>query len=338
MRDARIKEDGPGYYHIISRVVDRRMVFDDSEKERFCRTMRAAEGFSGVEILTHSVLSNHFHILLHVPERQDVSDALFIQRIGCLYNRRKTQSIVTALIELREAGQHEEAEAFKASYTYRMCDLSEFAKTLKQRITMSYNGRHGRKGTLWEERFKSVLVEGNPGALAAVASYIDLNAVRAGIVSDPKDYRFCGYGEAMGGSKRAKAGLCRVMQTFNRHVGWNVASRDYRKLLYVRGEQRGTGEAGMPLKPGFRGATVKAVLDAGGSLPMNELLRCRVRYFTDGAVLGSKAYVDDVFQRHRQRFSPKRRSGARPMVGGQWDDLCTARRLRLQVITLPTTS
>ena len=43
MRDARIKEEGPGYYHVVSRVVDRRMVFDDPEKERFCRIMRATE-------------------------------------------------------------------------------------------------------------------------------------------------------------------------------------------------------------------------------------------------------------------------------------------------------
>jgi putative transposase len=86
--------------------------------------------------------------------------------------------------ELREDGHHEAAEALKAHYTYRMYDVSEFAKTLKQRITMSYNRRHGRRGTLWEERFKSLLVGNSEGALSAVAAYIDLNAVRAGIVSD----------------------------------------------------------------------------------------------------------------------------------------------------------
>jgi len=318
MRDARIKEEGPGYYHIVSRVVDRRMVFDDPEKERFCHIMRAAEGFSGIEILTHSVLSNHFHILLYVPKREDVGDELFIRRFGCLYERRRTASIAAELSTLREAGQHEEAEALKARYTYRMYDLSEFAKTLKQRVSTSYNRRHHRKGTLWEERFKSVLVEGNVGALSTVASYIDLNAVRAGIVRDPKDYRFCGYGEAIGGSKQAKSGLCHVMQTFNNHPGWSQVSKEYRKLLYMTGEQRGMSEAGTPVKPGFRTEAVNSVIDAGGSLPMNELLRCRVRYFTDGAMLGSKAFVEDAFQRHRQRFSQNRRTGSRPMAGGQW--------------------
>ena len=336
-RDARRTNQGrgAGYYHIMSRVVARRMVFNDAEKERFRQIMRAAEEFSGIEILTHTTLSNHFHILLYVPEREKVSDELFVLRFGALYDRGQTASVTAELHRLREAGQHEEAEALKSRYTYRMYDLSEFAKTLKQRITTSYNGRHRRKGTLWEERFKSVLIEGNANALAKVASYIDLNAVRAGIVRDPKDYRFCGYGEAMGGSTHARRGLCHVMRTLTRDPGWSPASKDYRKLLYIIGEQRGISKTWTPLKPGFRSQAVEVVIEAGGSLAINELLRCRVRYFTDGAVPGSKAFVEDVFQRHRLRFSPKRRTGARPMVGGQWGDLCTIRRLRLEVITPP---
>jgi putative transposase len=39
-------------------------------------------------------------------------------------------------------------------------------------------------------------MEGTADALSTMAAYVDLNAVRAGIVEDPKDYRFCGYGEA----------------------------------------------------------------------------------------------------------------------------------------------
>ena len=73
-----------------------------------------------------------------------------------------------------------------------MFDLSEFVKDVKQRFSQSYNRRHGRKGALWEERFKSVLLEGNVGTLSTVSAYIDLNPMRAGIVDDPKDYRFSG--------------------------------------------------------------------------------------------------------------------------------------------------
>jgi len=80
---------------------------------------------------------------------------------------------------------------------------------------------------------------------------------------------------------------------------------------------------------------VQEVLDAGGKLSLGQVLRCRVRYFSDGLVLGSRAYVDGVFKRHRDHFGAKRKTGARPMAGAQWNGLCTARRLRLEVIATP---
>ena len=45
------------------------------------------------------------------------------------------------------------------------------------------------------ERFKSALLEGGE-VLAAVAAYVELNPVRAGLCADPKDYRYSGYAEA----------------------------------------------------------------------------------------------------------------------------------------------
>ena len=206
MRTTRIKESTAAYYHIMSRVIDRQYLLDTGEKERFRKLMRAAEAFSGVQILTYTILDNHFHLLLHVPEREPVSDRELVRRLGCLYDGQFVKGIAKRLRAFREAEEHESAEALKRSYAYRMYDISEFAKTLKQRFSQSYNRRHGRRGTLWEGRFKSLLVQGREceaeavgtEALLTVAAYIDLNAVRAGIVQDPKEYRFCGYARGIG--------------------------------------------------------------------------------------------------------------------------------------------
>ena len=76
MRTARIVEEGAGYYHLISRVVGREFVFhSEEERERFRLTLRAVEAFSGTQVLTWVIMSNHFHVQLYVPERQEVSDA-----------------------------------------------------------------------------------------------------------------------------------------------------------------------------------------------------------------------------------------------------------------------
>ena len=69
-------------------------------------------------------------------------------------------------------------EKIHARYTYRMHDLSEFMKGVMQRFTQWFNGKHKRSGTLWERRFKSVVVEDGLAA-RTMAAYIDLNCPRS---------------------------------------------------------------------------------------------------------------------------------------------------------------
>jgi putative transposase len=52
-----------------------------------------------------------------------------------------------------------------------------------------------------------------------------------------------------------------------------------------------------------------------GEIPFGRMLLCRVRYFTDGAVIGSRDFVDGVYESARHRFGPKRKDGARKMKG-----------------------
>ena len=330
MRVARIVEEGAGYYHLISRVVGREFVFQpDAERERFRLTLRAVEAFCGVQVLTWVVMSNHFHIQLYVPERQEVDDRELARRMRFLYRDEKVDAFAEELKRLRETKQDAAAERMRAPFIKRMYCLADFMKTLKQRVSISYNRRHGRVGTLWEERYKSVLLEGECGVLKAVAAYIDLNPVRAGLVADPKDYRHSGYGEAVGGAKLARAGLAHVVSGGGE---WGAVSGEYRQLLYVKGEQRGLKEDGSAVRPGFSMEEVGAVVAVKGRLSLPEVLRCRVRYFTDGLVLGRKVYVDEAFARHRSHFSAKRTDGARSMKGAQWGDLFAARALRVDVV------
>jgi hypothetical protein len=58
-----------------------------------------------------------------------------------------------------------------------------------------------------------------------------------------------------------------------------------------------------------------AQLERGRKVALRKMLRFRVRYFTDGAVIGSWAFVDEVFREARERFRPKRKTGARKLRG-----------------------
>ena len=195
-------------YHCMTRTVNGEMLFKDREKEMLRKMLWQVADFSGVEILTYCVMSNHFHVLVRVPEPENLSDAELMRRYKVLYPKpTKYQTASTKVMEekLQEGG--DEAEAIRRKLLARMSDVSEFMKTIKQRFSVWFNRTHRRYGTLWADRFKSVLVEGKGNPLQTMAAYIDLNPVRAGIVEDPKEYRFCGYAEAVAGEKKAKLGL-----------------------------------------------------------------------------------------------------------------------------------
>jgi hypothetical protein len=81
-----------------------------------------------------------------------------------------------------------------------------------------------------------------------------------------------------------------------------------------------------------RGITVesaRAVLAAGGKLSAAVLVRLRVRYFSDGVVLGSKAFVEGIFDAQRERFSPQRKAGSRRMAESE-EAFYTLRQLRIK--------
>ena len=321
----RIIGDPGAAYHCISRVVDRQRVLGAVEKEKFRSMMRKVEAFCGVRILTYAVLSNHFHILVQVPPRKELSDEALLRRLGFLYSRSYVMEVKKQLEAHRSGGREDLAEELRQRYLYRMYDLSEFIKTLKQRFTQWFNWSRERRGTLWEERFKSVLVQFKAGALTTMAAYIDLNAVRAGLVEDPKDYRYCGYGEAVAGDRWSRKGLGGVLGEHAACGDWRGVSRAYRQMLYVRGEKTEKRHGISPRK-------VRQVVDEGGQLSKQELMQCRVRYLSDGVVLGSRSFVEEIFAKHRDQFGLKRKTGARAMKYGDWGGLCTMRDLGLQVL------
>jgi hypothetical protein len=45
------------------------------------------------------------------------------------------------------------------------------------------------------------------------------------------------------------------------------------------------------------------------------MLRFKVRYSADGAVIGTREFVDEIFQKSRERFGPKWKTGARTLKG-----------------------
>ena len=122
----------PVIYHCISRVVDRRFVFEERECETFRMYMRMYENFSGCRVLAYCVMSNHFHLLLEVPSIADggLSDVELLQRLGGLYSEVVVAGVAAELAEARkssiggdDAAGEARVAAIHARFTYRMHNL-----------------------------------------------------------------------------------------------------------------------------------------------------------------------------------------------------------------------
>jgi putative transposase len=356
-------EKKPAIYHCVSRVVERRFVFGDEEREQFRILMRMYENFSGCRVLSYCIMSNHIHILLEVPPmpKGGFTDEELLRRLSAIYSEVVVGEVAAELAMAREKGIAEHVAAIHERYTCRMHNLSQFMKTVMQRMTQWFNRRHQRTGTLWEERFKSVIVESGI-ATRMMAAYIDLNPIRAGMVKDPAEYRWSSYGEAVGGGrkgngKKAREGLVRACMS---HKGggfeaekWKDVAKMYRKLLGMALERKAgkAEESASAVKAKRLSAVTTAAMkkraepDAHRTpheenntvlteMKMAGMLGHRIRYFTAGEVIGSKMFVNDAFEQARERFGEKRKNGARKMRGqssAAAEHLWSARDLRVGV-------
>ncbi len=331
MRTARIKvdpEEAEAVYHCMSKTVNGERLFDDTAKEILRRQLWLVADFCGVQVVTYAILTNHYHVLVRVPKKAAVSDAELLRRYTLLHSRpsrfqsMRLEDIKAALSvdPSRDCDAARLARHWRLRQLALMGDVSGFMRLLNQRFAIWFNRSHHRSGPLWCDRFKSVLVENKHRLLETISAYIDLNPIRAGLVTDPKDYRFCGYAEAVAGHESARSGLQSIAGG-----DWKSAQADYRQCLFGTGA--GAREGGASITP----EALEKVLTEKGRLPLAVVLRCRIRYFNDGAVLGSRAFVGEHLARCHERLHPGGRMAPHPLPPiADWpgETISTLRELR----------
>ena len=320
-----IVEDG--VYHLMSRCCLGSHLLGDGEKEVFIQMMRRQAAFCEVDILAYSIMSNHFHILAHVRQEKPQTDVEILRRFRLLHEsgRISPYSITPDALEGILEQNDDKAQRVREALLARMGDVSVFMRELKQRFSIWYNHQNGNRGTLWMDRFKSLVVEPSLHAMATVAAYIDLNAVRAEQVDDPADYRFCSYAAAMGGKASAKDGYRLIYGGSS----FAEAIAAYRLCLFGKGAKpKGEQDKDRGLIPAEK---LDEVIRTGGKVEMSELLRRRVRYFSDGMAIGSNLFLKGIYEEHRECFPESRKARFATMKGTDWGGLKVVRDLKVNL-------
>jgi hypothetical protein len=105
--------------------------------------------------------------------------------------------------------------------------------------------------------------------------------------------------------------------------GWKWTQTSYRQTLFGKGSSPKEGRARIDA------VALERVIKSGGELPLHEVLRCRVRYFSDGAVLGGKTFVQNHLSKYQKTTGRRKNTTPRPLPSvTSWGGLNTLRGLR----------
>ncbi len=268
-------------YHVISRTALDGFPFKNIEKDEMVRVIRQFSKVYAVEVLGFSIMDNHFHLLIEMSPGTMLSDDEVRRRFMVLYNK-----------------ETEFPDGQLEHYRERFSNLSHYVKDIKQTFSRYYNRKTKRKGTLWGERFKSVIVEKGSTLIHCLA-YIDLNAVRAGIVKRPEAYRWCSMGYHVQTKNRDDfLSLDFGLTEFG--VENSERLKKYREYLYHAGAVDKRGKAKISKK------TLEDASSEGFDLNPVSRLQYRTRYFTDSGIIGSKSFVLATYEVFKDRFFASR--------------------------------
>ena len=340
-----------GCFHVVNRIYDRKYLLDTEGKDLLLKLVRAYEDVCGLEVLTFCIMDNHFHLLVRVPHRPegfDVPLEVVVARLERALGEESAKLMHRNLEFWRTTKNESAIEEWRQQQVARMFSLSEFMKAIQLRFSRWFNLRNGRRGTLWEGRYTSVIVEEEERALRTIAAYIDLNPVRAGMASDPADYRWSGYAEAMAGKARSRRGLVRIIgqMAWSRSTAagaqpWGSEafpkSVELRALVFYRAILGGQGAARIREDGTIRHRGLNPRIQAKLTTPNErrlaaEVLTRRVRHFTRGVIFGSRAMIEHWFAHNRQivqgRSRSERKRGAKSLGQPSLRGLYTFRDVR----------
>ena len=290
-------------------------------------------GFFGVQVLTYTLMDNHFHLMVHVRGKCTADERELLRRNRILYGEEETRRLARQWKHRQETRQMAPLKQDQQRLRNRMDNISMFMKQFKQFCSQRYNKLNQRKGTLREGTFHSLIVD--PERLPFTCAYVDMNAVRANLVESPEEYQWCGFAEAMGksscidGRLDFRQGLAEMYQVFKCEILGLELAIEHKKRFFCLGETL------KDLPPEIWNTNKNPV--EGADLPARLFIRCRPGYLTRGCIIGSKPFAEREFRENRTHIGSRRKTGARKIHGCSElsDELYSLRDPRKEVISYP---
>ncbi len=295
-RTARHKSSEAASYHLMTRVAGSPRFFplqSPLARGKLTETIRFYVSAYRCRMFAFEILDNHYHLIVHFEKFRDLTPLQLEQAAASLYGKRwKTKTTNWDRRRWRSLNQ-------------RLFDVSALMQHLNGEYAKWFNREHGRRGHLWGGRFK------NPQLTDLYATqecllYVELNALRAGLVTRPEQWEAgSAHWRAKGQGDSFLAPLQELFPATQQHSSFEI----YRARLYSRGGVTARDNPAAIL------TELPCQEQEGGLRP--GLFRSRIRFFTDGVVIGSRAAVSDSIDGFRRQGLYRRRKHPISQLKGQ---------------------
>jgi putative transposase len=236
----------------------------------------------------------HHVIIRGIEKRRIVDDDVdckdFVRRLGALAEETCTTIYAWALMS-------NHAHLLLCSPAM---GLAKFMRRLLTGHAVRYNLRHRRHGPLFQDRYKSIVCDGDR-YFTELVRYIHLNPLRVGSVKDLKGlekYPYCGYGTILGTQINSWQDRDSVLAQFGQRE--SEAREAYRQFV----------SEGVPLgrRPQLVGG--KPMRSSGSWFEVKSRRQRRAQEISDERILGSTEFVESILREADAR-AVRQRSGNR---------------------------
>jgi len=183
------------YYHCINRCVRRAFLCGkdkysgrdyEGRKQSIIQRMKYLTEAFGIELCAYAVMSNHYHVVLHV--NAELVDNLTEKEVAARWTKvyKNTIGIKYAEGGSLEKNEIEAIDNYLPIWRERLKDISWYMRALNEGIARKANKEDKCKGHFWEGRFKSQALT-DEAALLACMAYVDLNPIRAKLAKTSED-------------------------------------------------------------------------------------------------------------------------------------------------------
>ena len=262
---------GPVFYHLYARVSGVEGYYPLAEtaaRNMMIWTIKHYSSLYKTRVAGFSIMGNHYHMIVEFQEFEKLSK----DELKEIFHQFYGKEIKTYVLWDDKKWDQ---------FNRRLFDVSEFMRNVQAKFARWFNDTNRRKGKLWGDRFKSTLLEDSK-AMRDCLYYVELNAVRAGIVDRPEEYE----GGSLFYREITKDSWMMPLKEVVPAKNRKTSLIDYRAGIYYRGNVgTKTNQKEIPdyiIKQeeanGFKARGVYAK---------------RIRYFVDGVALGSSKFIDN---------------------------------------------